>query len=89
MTTNQSAKLRAELQVTPVAAKAKIVEALEASHGIAIRACVLLGISRRSMVRVLDDYPELKTLAKTLRSRATAARASQTTNTKEGGEVAT
>lgn len=60
-------KLRAGLLVTPVQARASIIEALMTAKGNTSRAAVLLGISRRSFERLLTEMPELRVEAAKLR----------------------
>jgi len=76
-------RLSAELTVTPVAANKKILDALIAAEGIATQAATLLGISRRSMVRILERNPSLQAEAKRIRAKNTKERAEARAAAKE------
>lgn len=66
MSREAALRLRAELKVDEVRARARIVEALETTGGNAVRAARLLGIGQRTMARWLND-PGVAAEAKRIR----------------------
>ena len=56
MSSNQKLlDLQAERRVKPIDARARILEAFEKAGGFTVRAAVLLGISTRSLVRIVAE----------------------------------